>query len=258
MYILTIDNLIDTKYLSGISLISFYQRGFETIPSKIKTMEECTVEKAIVVFSGGQDSTTCLLWAIKEFEEVEAVTFLYGQRHKLEVECSKKIAKDLGVKQKIIRMDLLNQLTENALTRKNMEIEEEKGDIPNTYVEGRNHIFLSFAAIYAKSLGIRNIITGVSETEFSGYPDCRDEFIQSLNTTLNLAMDDQFKLITPLMWKDKAEVWKMADQMGRLEYIRENTLTCYNGIIGDGCGKCPSCKLRNESLYKYLQERMSL
>src|SRR5699024_10459593 len=109
-----------------------------------------TVEKAIVVFSGGQDSTTCLLWAIKEFEEVEAVTFLYGQRHELEVECSKKIAKELGVKQKIIQMDLLNQLTENALTRKEMEIEE--GEVPNTFVEGRNHIFLSFAAIYGKTL----------------------------------------------------------------------------------------------------------
>src|SRR5699024_908753 len=164
--------------------------------------------------SGGQDSTTCLLGAIKEFEEVEAVTFLYGQRHEFEVECSKKIAKDWGVNQKIIRMALLNQLTENALTRKNMEIEEEKGDIPHTYVEGRNHIFLSFSAIYAKSLGIRNIITGVSETEFSRYPDCRDEFIQSLNTTLNLAMHDQFKLITPLMWKDNADVWKISDQMG--------------------------------------------
>ena len=145
----------------------------------------------------------------------------------------------------------LNQLTENALTRKDMEIEE--GEIPNTYVEGRNHIFLSFAAIYAKTIGAKNIITGVSETEFSGYPDCRDEFIQSLNTTLNLAMDDQFKLITPLMWKDKAEVWEMADQMGRLEYIRENTLTCYKGVIGDGCGKCPACKLRNDGLQTYLQ-----
>src|SRR5699024_137574 len=152
------------------------------------------------------DSTTCLLWAMKEFKDVETVTFLYGQRHELEVECAKKIAKDLGVKQKIIQMDLLNQLTENALTRKEMDIEEEEGEIPNTFVEGRNHIFLSFAAIYAKTIGVRNIITGVSETEFSGYPDCRDEFIQSLNSTLNLAMDDQFKLLTPLMWKDKAEV----------------------------------------------------
>jgi 7-cyano-7-deazaguanine synthase len=216
-------------------------------------MEECTMEKAVVVFSGGQDSTTCLLWALAEFEEVETVTFLYGQRHELEVDYAKKIAKDLGVKQKIIQLDLLNQLTENALTRKEIEIEE-TGEIPNTLVEGRNHLFLSFAAIYAKTIGVKSIITGVSETEFSGYPDCRDEFIQSLNTTLNLAMDDHFKLITPLMWKDKAEVWEMADQMGRLEYIRENTLTCYHGIPGDGCGKCPSCKLRNEGLQKYLNE----
>lgn len=122
----------------------------------------------------------------------------------MEVECATKIAKDLGDKQTIIQMDLLNQLIENALTRKDMAIEE--GKLPNTYVEGRNHIFLSFAAIYAKTIGVKNIITGVSETEFSGYPDCRDEFIQSLNSTLNLAMDDQFKLLTPLMWKDKAEV----------------------------------------------------
>ncbi|MEI3613239.1 7-cyano-7-deazaguanine synthase QueC [Pseudogracilibacillus sp. SO30301A] len=214
-------------------------------------MEECIMEKAIVVFSGGQDSTTCLLWALEEFKKIETVTFLYGQRHKLEVECAGKIAKDLGVNQKIIQMDLLNQLTENALTRKEMEIEE--GEVPNTYVEGRNHIFLSFAAIYAKTIGIKNIIIGVSETEFSGYPDCRNGFIQSLNETLNLAMAEQFKLITPLMWKDKSEVWEMADQMGRLEYIRENTLTCYNGIIGDGCGTCPACKLRNEGLQTYLR-----
>ncbi|MEJ8765709.1 MULTISPECIES: 7-cyano-7-deazaguanine synthase QueC [Oceanobacillus] len=216
-------------------------------------MEECTMEKAMVVFSGGQDSTTCLLWTLEEFDQVETVTFLYGQRHESEVECAKKIAKDLGVNQKIIQMDLLNQLTENSLTRKDMEIEE--GTIPNTYVEGRNHIFLSFAAIYAKSMGIKNIITGVSETESSGYPDCRNVFIQSLNTSLNLAMDFPFKLITPLMWKDKSEVWKMADRMDRLAYIRENTLTCYNGIIGDGCGECPACKLRNDGLETYLQGR---
>lgn len=216
------------------------------------------MEKAIVVFSGGQDSTTCLLWALEEFEEVETVTFLYGQRHVAEVDYAKKIVKDLGVKQKIIEMDLLNQLTENALTRNEIEIEEEAGEIPNTFVEGRNHIFLSFAAIYAKTIGASNIITGVSETDFSGYPDCRDEFIRSLNTTLNLAMDHPFRLITPLMWKDKAEVWEMADQLGRLEYIRETTLTCYNGVVGDGCGKCPSCKLRNEGLQKYLHGRDAL
>ncbi|PIC72128.1 7-cyano-7-deazaguanine synthase QueC [Sporosarcina sp. P16b] len=216
-------------------------------------MEECRVNKAVVVFSGGQDSTTCLLWAMEEFDEVETVTFLYGQRHKSEVDCATKIAKDLGVKQKIIQMDVLNQLTSNALTRSDMQIEAEEGSVPNTFVEGRNHIFLSFAAIYAKSIGANAIITGVSETDFSGYPDCRDAFIRSLNTTLNLAMDYTFDLITPLMWKDKAEVWKLADQMGRLEYVRDNTLTCYNGVIANGCLECPACKLRNDGLEKYLQ-----
>ena len=215
------------------------------------------MDKAVVVFSGGQDSTTCLLWALEEFDEVETVTFLYGQRHKAEVEVAKNIAKELGVKQKVIEMDLLHQLTENALTSTDMEIEEE-GEVPNTFVPGRNHIFLSYAAIYAQTLGIKNIITGVSETEFSGYPDCRNEFIQSLNTTLNLAMDEDFTILTPLMWKNKAEVWAMADQMGRLDYIRENTLTCYNGIIGDGCGECPACQLRNEGLKQYLKENKSL
>lgn len=220
-------------------------------------MEECTMEKAIVVFSGGQDSTTCLLWALEEFKEVETVTFSYGQRHELEVDYAKKIAEDLGVKQKVIQMDLLNQLTENALTRKDIAIEED-GEMPNTFVEGRNHIFLSFAAIYAKTVGARNIITGVSETDFSGYPDCRDDFIRSLNKTLDLAMDYSFNLITPLMWKDKSEVWEMADKMGRLEYIREHTLTCYHGMVGDGCGTCPACQLRNEGLQKYLQERHAI
>ena len=153
------------------------------------------MEKAVVVFSGGQDSTTCLLWALEEFDEVETVTFLYGQRHEAEVECAQMIAKELGVKQKIIEMDLLNQLTENALTRKDMKIEEDV--IPNTYVEGRNHIFLSFAAIYAQTIGAKNIITGVSETESSGYPDCRNAFIQSLNTTLNLAMDAELTFDHP-------------------------------------------------------------
>src|SRR5690625_846887 len=142
-------------------------------------MEECTMEKAIVVFSGGQGSTTCLLWALEEFEEVGRVTVAYGQRHELEVEYAKKIAKDFGAKQKIIQMDLLSQITESALTRKEIEIEEEEGEIPNTFVEGRNHIFLSFAAIYAKTVGAKNIITGVSKTEFSGYNNCRDHIIQS-------------------------------------------------------------------------------
>ena len=137
------------------------------------------------------------------------------------------------------------------MTRSDMEIDE-TGEVPNTFVEGRNHIFLSFAAIYAKRVGARHVITGVSETDFSGYPDCRNDFIKSLNVTLNLAMDARFEIHTPLMWKTKADVWEMADRMGKLEYIRENTTTCYNGIIGDGCGDCPSCKLRKQGLDAYL------
>lgn len=212
------------------------------------------MEKAVVVFSGGQDSTTCLLWAQKTFDSVEAVTFLYGQRNSAELDSAKKIAKDLGVAHTIMDLSLLNQLTENAMTRSDMEIDE-TGEVPNTFVEGRNHVFLSFAAIYAKRIGARHIITGVSETDFSGYPDCRNDFIKSLNVTLNLAMDARFEIHTPLMWKTKADAWEMADRMGRLDYIREHTTTCYNGVIGDGCGDCPSCKLRKQGLDAYMEKR---
>lgn len=212
------------------------------------------MEKAVVVFSGGQDSTTCLLWALENYDQVETVTFLYGQRNAAELMSAKRIAADLGVPHKVLDMGLLNQLTANAMTRPEMAIEE-SGDMPNTFVEGRNHLFLSFAAVYAKGIGARHIITGVSETDFSGYPDCRHDFIRSLNETLCLAMDYPFEIHTPLMWKTKAETWEMADEMGKLEYIRKNTTTCYNGIIGDGCGDCPSCKLRKQGLDLYLAGR---
>src|SRR5699024_2462487 len=132
-------------YLTLAQLKKICARGFETIPSKIKTMEECYMEKAVVVFSGGQDSTTCLLWALEEFDEVETVTFLYGQRNDKEVACAKNIAEELGVKQKIIEIDTLQQLTENAMTNQEMEITED-GDIQNTFVPGRNHVILSYAA----------------------------------------------------------------------------------------------------------------
>jgi 7-cyano-7-deazaguanine synthase len=214
------------------------------------------MKKAVVVFSGGQDSTTCLFWALKNFDEVETVTFDYNQRHKQEIEVAKKIAHDQGVKNTVIDMSLLNQLTSNALTRNDIEIEDgEAGSLPTTFVDGRNHIFLSFAAIMAKSKGINHLITGVCETDFSGYPDCRDMFVKSLNVTLNLAMDYNFVIHTPLMWIDKKETWALANELGAFTYIRENTLTCYNGIIGDGCGECPACKLRSEGLQKFLNEQ---
>ena len=114
-------------------------------------------------------------------------------------------------------------------------------------------LFLTFAAVLAKVKGAKHIVTGVCETDFSGYPDCRDVFIKSLNVTLNLAMDYDFVVHTPLMWIDKAQTWELADSFGKLDYIREKTLTCYNGIIGDGCGECPACKLRRNGLEKYLK-----
>lgn len=214
-----------------------------------------TNDKAVVVFSGGQDSTTCLFWALQNFSEVETITFDYGQRHKLEIECATSIAADLGVKQTILDMSLLNQLAPNALTRHDVDIAHEEGQLPNTFVDGRNLLFLSFAAIVAKQAGARHLITGVCETDFSGYPDCRDVFVKSLNVTLNLSMDYDFVIHTPLMWLNKADTWKMSDELGAFNYIRERTLTCYNGLIGDGCGKCPACKLRKAGLDQFLTTR---
>ncbi|MFG6120787.1 7-cyano-7-deazaguanine synthase QueC [Thalassobacillus sp. B23F22_16] len=213
-------------------------------------------EKAVVIFSGGQDSTTCLFWALEKFDEVEAVTFHYNQRHEEEVEVAKAITEKLNVKHRILDMSLLSQLSPNALTHKEIEVEDGKGDsLPSTFVPGRNLLFLSFAGIVARQIGAKHIITGVCETDFSGYPDCRDVFIKSLNVTLNLSMDDSFVIHTPLMWLDKAETWQLADELEAFDFVRHHTLTCYNGVIGSGCGECPACKLRNQGLEKYLQQR---
>ncbi len=209
---------------------------------------------ALVVFSGGQDSTTCLFWALERFNKVEAVTFNYNQRHKQEIDCAKAIASELGIVHTVLDMSLLHQLTANALTRPEMEISSGgKGDLPSTFVDGRNLLFMSFAAVLAKQKGMQHIVTGVCETDFSGYPDCRDVFIKSLNVTVNLAMEYQFVIHTPLMWLNKAQTWKLADDMGKLDYIRMKTLTCYEGVMGEGCGQCPACKLRNNGLIQYKQ-----
>ena len=152
----------------------------------------------------------------------------------------------------------ISQLATNcSLTDSSIKMDEEKpeGSFPNTFVPGRNLFFLSIAAVYARSLGIRDIVTGVSQTDFSGYPDCRDSFIKSLNVSLNLAMDEQFVLHTPLMWKDKAETWEMADNLGVFDIVRNETLTCYNGVVGDGCGHCPACLLRKKGLEMYLEKK---
>lgn len=212
-------------------------------------------EKAVVVFSGGQDSTTCLFWALERYASVEAVTFQYGQRHAKELDCAAEIAKELGVKHHVLDLSLLNQLAPNALTRSDIAIEEGDNGLPTTFVDGRNLLFLSFVAVLAKQVGARHIVTGVCETDFSGYPDCRDVFIKSLNVTLNLSMDYPFVIETPLMWLNKAQTWELADQLGKLEFVRTKTLTCYNGIPADGCGECPACVLRRRGLEEYLRSK---
>lgn len=213
--------------------------------------------EALVVFSGGQDSTTCLFWALKNFKKVSTITFIYGQKHSKEVEMARAIAEEAGVDFHLQDVSFISQIGSSSLTDSSIKMDQDKpkDSVPNTFVPGRNLFFLSIAAVYARERGIKHLVTGVSQTDFSGYPDCRDSFIKSLNVTLNLAMEDQFVIHTPLMWIDKAETWELADKLGIFDLVRYRTLTCYNGIPGEGCGHCPSCKLRNEGLNSYLARR---
>ena len=213
-------------------------------------------DKAVVVFSGGQDSTTCLFWAKKHFNEVYALSFRYGQKHEQEVELAQKIAAKAGVEFAVMDLDFINFLSPDcSLTHSDIQMDKEKPATtpPNTFVPGRNLFFLSIAAVYARNKDAMNIVTGVSQTDFSGYPDCRDSFIRSLNVSLNLSMDEQFVIHTPLMWLDKSETWALADDLGVFDLVLKETMTCYNGIPGDGCGECPACKLRRRGLETYLK-----
>lgn len=213
-------------------------------------------DKAVVVFSGGQDSTTCLFWAKKHFKQVYALSFRYGQKHEQEVELAQKIAAKAGVEFAVMDLDFINFLSPDcSLTHSDIQMDKEKPATtpPNTFVPGRNLFFLSIAAVYARNKGAMNIVTGVSQTDFSGYPDCRDSFIRSLNVSLNLSMDEQFVIHTPLMWLDKSETWALADDLGVFDLVLKETMTCYNGIPGDGCGECPACKLRRRGLETYLK-----
>lgn len=217
-------------------------------------------EAALVCFSGGQDSTTCLFWAKKHFKRVEAVCFTYGQKHSQEIEVARKIATDAHVPFQLLDVSLISQLDPNcSLTNNSITMDQDKpaDSYPNTFVPGRNMVFLTFAAILARGKGIRHLVTGVSEADFSGYPDCRDTFIRSLNVTLNLAMDDHFVVHTPLMNRNKSEVWELSDELGVFELVRTQTLTCYNGVPADGCGHCPACKLRHDGLEQYLERKHS-
>ncbi|OFS63892.1 7-cyano-7-deazaguanine synthase QueC [Nosocomiicoccus sp. HMSC09A07] len=213
------------------------------------------MSKALIVFSGGQDSTTCLAYALKHYDEVETITFHYNQRHAEEVEIAQKIAKDFNVKNTCIDVSLINDLTENALTR-DIDIKSD-GDVPNTFVPGRNILFFNIASIAAYQIGADTIVTGVSETDFSGYPDCRSDFVTALEHAIHLGLDRHIKIDTLLMDKDKSEVWEMADELGVFDYVKNETLTCYNGIKGSGCGECPACILRNEGLEEYEKRKFN-
>lgn len=213
---------------------------------------------AVVIFSGGQDSTTCLVQALTQYDEVHCVTFDYGQRHWMEIEVAKKLAIQLGVyTHKVIDTSPLNTIAISSLTRKNLSVpdhDHESGSLPSTFVPGRNILFITLAAIYAYQIEAKTIITGICETDYSGYPDCRYEFVKAINKAVNLGMAYNLNFITPLMWLNKEEIWAMADYYQQLNCVRYNTLTCYNGIIGEGCGHCDACYLRNRGLENYQKQ----
>lgn len=212
-----------------------------------------SVSAALVLLSGGQDSSTCLHWALHEFDRVKAVGFNYGQRHATELVVAEEIATSAGVNFTAFDINTLSEVSKNALTNSEIEVDIDGAtkQPPNTLVEGRNLLFLTYAAIYAKQKKISDLVIGVGQTDYSGYPDCRDEFIRSAQTTISLALDYSCRIHTPLMWMSKMETWKLADDLGVLHIIENKTLTCYNGIPARGCGKCPACILRAKGLEEY-------
>jgi len=216
-------------------------------------------KKTVVVFSGGQDSTTCLIHALPVYDEIHCITFDYGQRHRAEIEVAKQLAKRLGVAaHKVMDASLLNDLAISSLTRDNIPVPcagKSNGGVPNTFVPGRNILFLTLASIYAYQVVAESVITGVCETDFSGYPDCRDTFVKAMNNAIELGMDYTLRIETPLMWLNKAETWALAEQHNQLDLIRNHTLTCYNGLKGDGCANCDACILRKKGLSIFLENR---
>jgi len=217
--------------------------------------------KALVIFSGGQDSVTCLYWAINNtlrFDEVEAITFDYGQKHSIELDCAKKVCDELNVKQTIIDISFLDTLVESALTS-NGDVNElnEKG-LPSSFVPNRNQLFITLAHAYAQKIGAKYLIGGMCETDYSGYPDCRREFIDSITLASNIGSDSEIEILTPLMYLDKAETFQLAFVGGYLYSVIEKSHTCYNGVReklndwGYGCGDCPACDLRKKGFYEFL------
>lgn len=211
--------------------------------------------RAVVVLSGGQDSALCLALAVKKYgpREVAAITFAYGQRHSVETKFARRLAKHFGIAaHKVVKLDFYKDITTSALLAERGRIERRRGaTCPNTVVEGRNAFFLMAAAVWAKALGATDVYTGVSQADFSGYPDCRAVFIRAEQKAIRLALDFPIRIVTPFMRKTKAQEWALAAKLGVFDLIANGTVTCYNGIPGTGCGKCPACKLRNRGLREY-------
>lgn len=220
-------------------------------------------ERALVLFSGGQDSTTCLAWALERFAEVDTLGFDYGQRHRVELEARPRIREALRSgfpewagrlgSDHLIDLSALGALSETALTR-DVAFRLEANGLPNSFVPGRNLVFLTFAAALAYRRGARHIVAGVCETDYSGYPDCRDDSLKAMQVALNLGMESRFVVHTPLMWLDKAATWALAQQLGGetlVALVRELSHSCYAGDSetrhdwGHGCGACPACELRS-------------
>jgi 7-cyano-7-deazaguanine synthase len=230
-------------------------------------------DAALVLFSGGQDSTTCLAWALARFARVETVGFDYGQRHRVELaqratlreglaRLSPDWAERLG-EDHTVSIEALGAISETALTRE-AEIAFDDSGLPNTFVPGRNILFLTFAAALAYRRGIGALVGGMCETDYSGYPDCRDETIRAVETALRLGMDRPIAIHTPLMWIDKAATWRLAEELGGEALVRlivEESHSCYLGERGArfdwgrGCGECPACRLRAAGWERYVAAR---
>jgi 7-cyano-7-deazaguanine synthase len=227
------------------------------------------LNSALVLFSGGQDSTVCLAWALERFARVETIGFAYGQRHAVELEVRPHIRAALAAQSQawrerlgddhVVRLDALAEISETALTR-NVEIEIAKTGLPTTFVPGRNLVFFSFAGAVAYRRGINHMVAGMCETDFSGYPDCRDDTIKAMQLALTLGMDHRFVVHTPLMWIDKAGTFALAEEIGGaalVNLVLAETHTCYRGdrqqrhAWGFGCGECPACRLRAAGYEKW-------
>jgi len=217
---------------------------------------------ALVLFSGGQDSAACLAWALDRFDRVETIGFDYGQRHRVELEVRRTFREKLPAafptaagrlgEDHLLDLSVLGAISDTALTGE-AEIAMGSAGLPNTFVPGRNLLFLTFAAAIAYRRGIKHIVTGVCETDYSGYPDCRDDTIKALQVAINLGMESRLVLETPLMWIDKAATWVMTERLGGqplVDLVIEDTHSCYQGdrnhrhVWGYGCGSCPACELR--------------